>query len=367
MAGLKDALLLINPSRNPGRLKHLRRAAARFGVGTAVVTRDRPHFIREVESFARGPKRFLLVWGGDGTAHEAINGLMRIKGEGDTREKSVGFLRGGTGNGIQDSYMVPYRISRQMAVFAQAIHRDYTLAVDLITVQSGSFQRWCQLAGVGLDAAVLARRERHETIGGQVRFPVAGFLSYASAAIGAIFSEEFRSHPYTVAMSEGKYAFSGPRVNAEFPFREIRLNRSSTLLEVGTRPFYGKLFRICPDVVCNDGSMDVYLFNFASRVSVARFLPSLWRGRHDRINAGSLRAAMPRIERFEVKGLRVESDRPFRYHLDGELLEARERGGGIYAIEGRVVPEAIRFLVPPAFHRLFTPPPGIAGPPGSLV
>lgn len=352
MAGLDSALLLINPSRNPGQLRLLRRAARRFQVRSVVETRGRRHFVEEVERFARGPMRHLLVWGGDGTAHEAINALMRVGAN-----KSVGFLRGGTGNGIQDSYMVPYRISRQMAVYSAAARHGYELPVDLLAVQSGRSHAWCQLVGFGLDAAVLERRERQEQLGPRVRFPVAGFLNYLTAGVGAVFSGAFRPRELTVRLARGKSAFRGPRVNAEFPFEKITLRRSPTLVEAGTRPFYGKLFRICPDVVCNDGLMDIYLFNQFSRVTIARFLPSIWTGRHGAINARTERTGRPRIERFEVAEARIESPEPFTYHVDGEIrLAEKGETEGVYTVTIAIEARALRFLVPPTFYRLFTPP-----------
>jgi diacylglycerol kinase family enzyme len=327
-----------------------------------VETENLRHFVTEVERFARGEQEHLLVWGGDGTAHEAINGLMRIRselGEAKGPPKSVGFLRGGTGNGIQDSYKVPYRISRQVATYSAAVRKGYALDVDLISVRSGDFQAWCQLAGFGLDAKVLARRERQERIGPRVRVPAAGFFNYVTAGLGAILSDEFDPETFTVHMAQGKYAFSGPRVNAEFPFERISLNRAPTLLEAGTRPFYGKLFRICPDVVCNDGSMDLYFYNFSSLLTVGRYLPHIWTGRHGAINARTEREGRARIERFEVKAARIESSKPFMYHVDGELRAAHAEKTNRYVVELAVEPLALRFLVPPSFYRLFNPPPGI--------
>ncbi|MFP4409289.1 MAG: diacylglycerol/lipid kinase family protein [Spirochaetaceae bacterium] len=362
MAGLESALLLINPTRNPGQLKLLRRAARRFSVAKVVETEDLPHFVAEVERFARGEEQHLLVWGGDGTAHEAINGMMRIKaelGEGSGPPKSVGFLRGGTGNGIQDSYKVPYRISRQMANYSAAARKGYALDVDLISVRSGDFQAWCQLAGVGLDAKVLARRERRERTGPRMRVPAAGFFNYLAASLGAMFSREFEPEPFTVQMAQGKYAFSSPRVNAEFPFERITLDRAPTLLEAGTRTFYGKLFRICPDVVCNDGLMDLYFYNLSSLLTVGRYLPHLWMGRHGAVNIRTDREGRARIERFEVRQARIESSKRFKYHIDGELREAHEEEPNRYVVELTVEPLALRFLVPPGFYRLFNPPQGV--------
>ena len=360
MAGLDSTLLLINPSRNPGQLRKLRRAAQRFSVGRVVETKGRDHFVDEVARFALGRERVLLVWGGDGTAHEAINALMRERPE--SSSKSVGFLRGGTGNGIQDSYMVPYTISRQMAVYYTAARRGYDLPVDLLSVRSGDTHAWCQLVGFGIDAAILDRRERQEQVGPNVRIPAAGFLNYISAGVGAILSGAFRPRELTIHLSRGKSAFRGPRVNAEFPFDQITLRRAASLIEAGTRPFYGKLFRICPDVVCNDGMMDIYFYNQFSRVTVARFLPALWTGRHGAINARTERTGRPRIERFEVTETKIESSEPFLFHVDGEIRDARQDSSGTYTVTITVEPRSLRFLVPPAFYRLFTPPENVQPP-----
>ena len=46
--------------------------------------------------------------GGDGTANEAINLFMRESAANPAilKKKAIGVLRGGSGNGIQDSYEV---------------------------------------------------------------------------------------------------------------------------------------------------------------------------------------------------------------------------------------------------------------------
>ena len=60
----------------------------------------------------------------------------------------------------------------------------------------------------------------------------------------------------------------------------FKMTQSAHLIEIGTRPYYAKMFRICPDVVCNDGLMGVYLFKFPGRFKLAVNLPWLWMGRH---------------------------------------------------------------------------------------
>ncbi len=350
----RDCELIINPSRYPEYVRVLRRILKRVDIAVVAESRDRSHFMELVGEFARGPNRYLLVWGGDGTAHAAINALMGFREELGRRGKSIGFLRGGTGNGIQDSYDVPLRISRQLTTYAESMTRGYLVDVDLLRVDDGYSKRYGQLIGLGFDVEVLRRRERGSRRG--VGGGVPGFLNYARAAIHTFLSWDFhRGIPLDVDLTDGKYAFRGTRVNAEFPFEEVRRTINPVMLEVGTRPYYGKFFKVCPDVVCNDGNMDLYLFNFRRRTSLARHLPALWNGHHRRINMYLSRHNGGVIERFELRRMRIEAEGSLDYHVDGELIRAPVDSSGASSLEIAVEPHAISFIVPGRFYRLFHP------------
>ncbi len=273
--------------------------------------------------------------------------------------KAVGFLRGGTGNGIQDSYEVPYRLSAQLATYARSTRNRYTISVDLIRVSDAVTVRYGQLVGLGFDAEVLERRERRTHTGesgpGVTR---SGVVRYVFAGLSRFFAGNLKENrsAWDIELLDGMYAFHGPRVNAAFPIGSLRMRRSPLMIEVGTRPYYGKLFRVCPDVICNDGNIDVYLYDFSSRVEVFRNLAYLWTGRHSMINRRLSRARKPVIERYQVREARIGGDRAFDYHIDGELLRAEPGAGGEPpALTMEVVPAALTFLVPAAFYHIFHP------------
>lgn len=350
----QDCELIINPSRYPQYVRILRRILKRVDIAVVSESRDRDHFMELVGNFCRGTNRHLLVWGGDGTAHAAINALMERLPEVGNREKSVGFLRGGTGNGIQDSYDVPVRISRQLSTYAESISRGYVVDVDLLSVDDGDGKRYGQLLGIGFDVEVLRRRERGSRrgrVGG-----LAGFLNYAQAAIHTFFDRDFRTGiPMEIELLDGKYAFRGTRVNAEFPFEAVRRTVNPVMLEVGTRPYYGKLFKVCPDVVCNDGNMDLYLFNFRRKSSIVRHLPALWNGHHRRINKHLSRHRGGVIERFELRKMLIDAEGALDYHVDGELVRAPVASTGGSRLDITVEPHVVSFIVPGRFYRLFHP------------
>lgn len=325
-----------------------------------IVTESKEHFLDWARKFVEGPHRNLLVWGGDGTAHDAINALYpALRASGAHADKAVGFLRGGTGNGIQDSYEVPYRLSAQLATYANSTRNGYTISVDLIRVSDGRTVRYGQLVGLGFDAEVLERRERRTYMQRNDRRVVrSGVFQYISAGLSRFFAGNLKDNraAWDIELYDGMYAFHGPRVNAAFPIGSLSMRRTPLMIEVGTRPYYGKLFRVCPDVVCNDGNIDVYLYDFSSRIEVFRNLVYLWTGRHSMINRRLSRARKPVIERYQVREARIGGDTTFDYHIDGELLRA-EPGphGEPPALNMEVVPGALTFLVPAAFYHIFHP------------
>ena len=110
------------------------------------------------------------------------------------------------------------------------------------------------------------------------------------------------------------------------------------MIEIGTRPYYGKHFKVCPDVVCNDGNLDVYF-------------PDLWNGRHHWINQRLAKKDRPIIERYEVSKLSVEVCEGESFHIDGELYESSVHQSLCITI----LPRALNIIVPRSFYRKFHP------------
>jgi diacylglycerol kinase family enzyme len=353
----ESCTFLINPTRQPRYARRLVKTLARLDASEVIVTESRTHFIECVKRFYERENRFLFVWGGDGTAHDAINALMEASGADPVRKhrKAIGFLRGGSGNGIQDSYEVPFGLRNQIAAYGESVANNYTIDVDLLAIRKNDRTVYCQLAGVGFDVEVLKRRERRKDVSDRSRSR-SGFLNYLVSVIETFFLDYRQiEREYTIELFDGKYAFRGTRVNAEFPIRHLVRTVKPLMIEAGTRPYYGRFFRVCPDVVCNDGNLDLYVFNFTNRRSIVKNAVSLWNGRHDVINKRFARRKLPLIERYEVKKVRIYSDRPFEYHIDGELSECREGEHEHNALEIEVSPHSITFIVPSSFYWKFSP------------
>ena len=253
------------------------------------------------------------------------------------------------------------RTGYQVETYADSMTNNYVVDVDLLETAHGDERSYCQLVGIGLDATVLRKRSSNTYKFGVKKGLIrTGMLNYLSSGLST-FLFDFHSlrGEFTIKLYNGKYAFKGTRVNAELPFDYLERMVSPIELEAGSRPYYGRLFKICPDVVCNDGYLDLYIYDFPSKLSLLGNVLWLWTGRHDRINKKFAKGGNPLIERYEVSKVDICSKKPFDYHIDGELVHTNVKTDGRYSVNIRVIPRQLSFLVPGAFYRKFHPFEGI--------
>lgn len=338
---------LINPTRHPSSAKVLKKILHKKTDADIIETSSKESLKDEVAKFCSSDSKYLVIWGGDGTVHEAINSMMKNHPAG----KALGFLRGGTGNGIQDSYEIPHRLSKQISTYTKSVNNSYVEKVDLLKIDVGGIIVYGQLLGVGYDVDVLKIRKLlyFKDIHNSVR---PGMRYYILSALKLFGKFDFNSIPETeILFKNGKYALKGIKINAEYPFHSLVRKTKSIIIEIGTRPYYGRLFRICPDVVCNDGNMDAYLYQLNYQLTILANLLSIWKGWHHRINAKLAKKKKPLIERYEIKEAIIKTGENADFHIDGELFNT----GNSDKIKVSIVPGAIDFLVPESFYQKFHP------------
>jgi diacylglycerol kinase family enzyme len=108
------------------------------------------------------------------------------------------------------------------------------------------------------------------------------------------------------------------------------------LLGVCNGPVFGGGMRLAPGARVDDGMIDVVSIGPARKLTVARHLPAVYRGRH---------VLVPGVEVLRCRGLEVELGAPadperFALDVDGDAL-------GRLPLRARLVPGALTVLAPP--------------------
>jgi diacylglycerol kinase family enzyme len=156
------------------------------------------------------------------------------------------------------------------------------------------------VAGIGFDEHIASCFE-HDVSGRR------GFATYVRIAIRELL--DYRPSAYTV---------------------DDRTVTRAMLITIANAAQFGNGARVAPRAKVDDGWLDLVTFDERSRLVTWLAVPRLFVGGLDRV-AG---VTMTRVER-----VRIERDRPIRFHVDGEPREGGTR------IDVRVLPSALRVAV----------------------
>lgn len=299
MNPLVHPLVIVNPSAGRGRAATFRGSVESYwrqqGVFADFCVSESPEAVRlRAGGAAREGYSCVVVLGGDGTVHEAIN-------RPPDATTPLGILPAGGGNDLARALGMPQDVLEA----AHALLHARARRIDLLRLTSAG-GRACLYAGAGgagldSEAARLANT-RFQSVPGVAR--------YVAAAISA-FRE---ARPLQV------------RLQADGASLEF----SAHLVAVANTPSYGSGIRIAPAAQIDDGWMDL-----------AMVAPLRWTQVLDglllALRNGDIR--WPEMRRLRARTVRLETDRPVIFHGDGEVL-------GETPVEIEVLPGALEVLAP---------------------
>ena len=260
---------------------------------------------RGASSLTRKPPfscSLVVAVGGDGTVHEAVNGLMRAEPD---RRPELATIPRGTGKDFARSFRIPRSIDGALAVARAGATRTVDVGRASFTAWDGSSAEsyFANFAGAGISGAVAARANTSsKALGGKASF------FWATTAVFVRWEN-----------SEYEVAIDGER-------------RAGRMLEViaaiGDQLAGG--MRLTPEADPADGLFDVVLIGDATKVDFVRTLPKIYRGTY-----------LPHRRAEVIRGRRVEIQTavPLPIALDGE-----QPGTTPAAFE--IVPKALRLRVP---------------------
>ncbi|HYH76855.1 MAG TPA: diacylglycerol kinase family protein [Arthrobacter sp.] len=245
----------------------------------------------------------LVVVGGDGMVHLAVNALAGSGGLGS--RVPLGIVRTGTGNDAARTLALPLndveaacrRITAGMAAGGRP--------VDLGRISADAGTRWFAGAlSAGFDASVNDRGNRWRWPRGKARYNLAMLRELAT----------FRAIEYTVT----DYTETDDGVSWQ---------QRAMLISIANGQSIGGGMRITPDARLDDGMLDLFVVSPLSRARFLAVFPKVFTGRH---------VGHPAVEIRQVRKVRL-SARNVTAYADGERI-------GPLPLTVEVDPGAVRIL-----------------------
>ncbi|HNX27123.1 MAG TPA: diacylglycerol kinase family lipid kinase [Phycisphaerae bacterium] len=290
----KPVHLIINPisgySDQKRRLEIFRKTVFEHGIDLVEHTTTGPGNAGEYALRHAGESIAMVAWGGDGTAKEVANALVGS-------DTPLMVTHGGTENLLAKVLKMP----RDPQMLARLLIDPQLIKFDLGICNGSSFHT---VLGVGFDAEVV--RLVHENRDGHITH-----LNYAWPLLKTFINYKF---PMLKISADGEDVFYGWGIAF-----------------VGNTHRYSMNLRICRDAVCDDGLLDLVVFQCNSKHSLLRH--AFWTSMRKHIGRRS-------VIHQRVKNVHIESDQPQLCELDGDI-------GPKLPLDISLAEQKINMIVPP--------------------
>ena len=236
----------------------------------------------QVRSAVEAGAEKLIVAGGDGSMHEAVNGIMSAN-----RDAAIGLIPTGTGNDFAKAANIPLDWQAATRALTERIKSESSpKRIDVGRMNERFFGNG---AGMGFDAKV-------SRIARDLDWPI-GDLIYLVAVFRAMADGIITPDMKIVSDS---FSWDGPL----------------TLANVSNGAWVGGMFNIAPMADHADGAFDLVIAAPVSGPRILGLLPKLIKGEH---------LDQPEISHSRVKSLLITTSAPVPSHLDGEVQDLASR------------------------------------------
>ncbi len=306
----RNQIHIANPAAGGGR--HL--AAAEEAVkrtGGELLKSDHPGHLSELigETLARDPFAHIVVYGGDGTVCEAVNGIM-ASGQNETACLSV--VPAGSGNDfsahVNDSGNLP---------------KYEPVRIDAVRTEAGGQVRYfANMMNIGFDCAVV-----RQTVAIRRKTPIRGSLAYIAGV-----AKELAVKKTTDVRILMEHCVS-PENGESLPDRTFR--QKILLTAAGNGSHCGGGFNALPLADVTDGYLDALVVNDVSRRTFVK-LVGYYRAGTYMDEEGNLKDKFRGVLEF-IRCSRMTVEGPDWFCLDGEVFPTGEDK----AVAAEVVPGAL--------------------------
>ncbi|HKV57572.1 MAG TPA: diacylglycerol kinase family protein [Ktedonobacteraceae bacterium] len=279
-------LVILNPAANRGKMRKHRamvRQRAEQAQAEYVETRLQGEAKERALQAAKEDRPIIIV-GGDGSVHEAVNGILA-----SGKRVPLGIIAAGSGN---DFAWNTLKLPRDPEMALERAFSGQLVEVDAGIANGRYFANSCSI-GIDADIAVAA--------GTMKKYPfMSGLRLYYTTTIKQLLFGYGRC-PWLKFEIDGE-ARAGKG-------QEMRY----VLLAVTNGPTYGAGFRINPTADHCDGLLDICTIDYEPLTRALKMLPIVKKGEHQNL---------PEVTFYRAKSLSIESRNLVNVQMDGETTSA---------------------------------------------
>jgi len=246
--------VIANPAAGDGAgsqaIPKIQRILTGLGLNFDLVISEHPgHGIDLARKAVLDGSDVIVVVGGDGTANEAINGMMAAEKAG-AAPVALGMIGAGRGNDFADTMGVP----SDLEVACQYLAADRRHKIDIGQVFGGNYPQgryFGNCVGVGFDAIATIEADKLPRLG--------GFLSFLIAVLKTMIF--YNKAPVSTVHYDGKV-----------------LTQPSLMISITNGRRLGGGFIMAPDARPDDGRFNLCIAHETSRLRIIRLIPHFLRG-----------------------------------------------------------------------------------------
>jgi YegS/Rv2252/BmrU family lipid kinase len=241
----------------------------------------------------------IVAVGGDGTAHEVVNGMLRYSG-GD-KVGTMAAIPLGSGSDFANAQGIPAKLDLACSRLAEG--RTRWVDIGVVTDSQGNAHYFDNTAGIGFDGVVTL-----EAMG--IKY-LRGMALYLPVVLKTVF-----------------VSMKAPQVVIEY--QGGRLEETALMVAVCIGQREGGGFIVAPEARADDGLFDVCVARNIPKLQVLGMIPHFMKGTH----VDKEPVTMLRTDR-----LSVTSEDPLIAHMDGEMLCTEE-----HRLDFRILPRQLLVL-----------------------
>ena len=316
---------IINPCAGDGRLyEGVKKAVAQ--TGEEVRLTEGPGDVTRIcrEEIGKNPFVHLVVYGGDGTVHEAVNGIMA---SGGSLTASFSVIPAGSGNDFShyangDAGYTPPELQ----------HIDLVKTTD----GEGAVRYFANSLNLGFDGQVVLEADRYKHQKG---------LRGSAAYIAGVATVLARKRPVPVKLTledvrdfaSGKEHTNGPwgSLQMQWTDRQVAIEGEILLTACANGPYCGGGFRGAPLCSLQDGYMDVLVVRNITRRKFVSMVGNYRKGTYISPEGDILPRFREVLTYYQCRKMHIAADE--HCCLDGEVC------GKALDLTVEVVPEAVWF------------------------